>query len=860
MSFFDFDKLNRPSAKRAPADPIELFRTAPALVATPNDLWQGQSKALELWHKERTKKDILISLHTGAGKTIVGLLAAQSLVNEGLARVLYVCATNDLVIQTSREIDSKLGFPHTTRQLGAFSNNLYSTGQGFCLTNYQALFNSRSVFRRDLKPEAIIFDDAHVAEKIIRDSYTVKITKDDHPIAYSRIVGLLRPHFEALHRIDYFDRIVDGTSSYSVVAAPPNAVVAIARDRSLLNTIKDAEALDTTIGFSFGHLADHLDKCAVFVSQHAVEICPPFLPSKRVTFLADPDIRRVYLSATLTSEVDFCRAFGRKPPVRIEPTSDAGTGERLIVPADPQSLKSNGAKGTRPETIARTLSSEQKLLISTPTYGSAKKYKELAVPPLPQEFSIKLDEFRRRTSPDVFVLVGRVDGIDLPHATCRVMLADGLPMGFSLSEYYLYDFLDMRNSFAAKLSNRITQMFGRTNRGRNDYSVIFIADHRFTNWLSTPRNIALLPELLRKQVLLGRSLAEQFKVDDVVKFPPLVQQVIDRDTGWLKYYQESISGLEIDDDQREQAAENDKLLTLAALAEADFAAAMWDGNASLARSALGDIVDKIVVADRKLAGWYNIQIGHSYEIEGDHEAAAKQYNQAKARIHHLLALPTPATTASAAKDQTPKNLFHRLLLEIFENDVRIQNDHIAKFERQIIPLFDSEASSNQHEGALRTFGELLGFESSRPEQETDNESTVDVLWLAPMSKEAILFELKTGKKQGNAIKKDDVGQGFNHLEWMTSSHPEFRSLGLIFVSPTKACTKESSPSDQMWVSSLDNFRRLLDETIQMLNALQRMKPLERYAEIEALTSRTEWQPSALFEKLRGSRLVDVKKT
>ena len=86
------------------------------------------------------------------------------------------------------------------------------------------------------------------------------------------------------------------------------------------------------------------------------------------------------------------------------------------------------------------------------------------------------------------------------------MLADGLPTGFSLSEIYLYDFLEMRNSFAAKLSNRIAQMFGRTNRGRNDYSVIFVVNERFVNWLATPRNIALLPELLRKQLLLGRSL------------------------------------------------------------------------------------------------------------------------------------------------------------------------------------------------------------------------------------------------------------------------------------------------------------------------------------------------------------------
>jgi tetratricopeptide (TPR) repeat protein len=860
MSLFNFDKLNRPSAKKAPVDPIELFRTAPALSATPNDLWQGQSKALELWHQQREKKDVLISLHTGAGKTIVGLLAAQSLVNEGLARVLYICATNDLVIQTSREIESKLGFAHTTRKGGDFSNNLYSTGQGFCLTNYQALFNSRSVFRKDLRPEAIIFDDAHVAEKIIRDSYTIRITKEDHLGAYTRIVELLRPHFEAIHRIDYFDRVIAGTSSYSVVAAPPNAVVALGRDRSLFGAIKEAEQVDGTIGFAFGHLADHLDKCALFISQHAIEICPPFLPSKRVLFLSEPDIRRIYLSATLTSEVDFCRAFGRRPSEKIEPVSDAGIGERLIVPADPNSLKDRGTRGARPEAIAHLVSTKQKLLISTPTYGSARKYKDLALPPRNDEFSAKLDQFRQRTTPDIFVLVGRVDGIDLPHATCRVMLADGLPMGFSLSEYYLYDFLDMRNSFAAKLANRITQMFGRTNRGRNDYSVIFIAEHRFVNWLSTPRNIALLPELLRKQILLGRSLVEQFKIEDIQTFPQLIQQVIGRDPGWLKYYQDSIGGLDVSEDQRQQAAENDALLTKAALAEAEFAAQMWDGNASQARAALGDVVDKVVVADRRLAGWYNIQLGHTYEAEGDHESAAKQYNQAKARIHHLLALPTPVTTASIAKNQKPKNLFHERLLELFENDVRIQNDHIAKFDRHIVPLFDSQASTNQHEEALRAFGELLGFDSSRPEQETDNACTLDVLWNVPATREAILFELKTGKKATPAINKGDVGQGFNHIEWITNNLKDAKQLGLIFVSPAQACTREASPSDQMWLSGLDVFRKLFDDTIQMLYALQRMNPLERYAEIDALTGRAEWQPQAIFARLKGVRLLDVQKS
>ena len=229
-----------------------------------------------------------------------------------------------------------------------------------------------------------------------------------------------------------------------------------------------------------------------------------------------------------------------------------------------------------------------------------------------------------------------------------------------------------------------------------------------------------------------------------------------------------------------------------------------------------------MIADRRLAGWYNIQLGHTYELEGDHESAAKQYNQAKARIHHLLALPTPVTTVSIAQQQKPKNLFHQRLLELYANDIRIQNDHIARFDRQITPLFDSKASTNQHEEALRAFGELLGFESSRPEQETDNECTLDVQWTAPSTHEAILFELKTGKKASKAINKFDVGQGFNHIEWIAKNRKDLKLLGLIFVSPVQACTLEASPSEQMWVAGLDVFRRLLDDTMQMLYALQRM--------------------------------------
>jgi superfamily II DNA or RNA helicase len=122
----DFSKLGSTKKTAAPVDPIEIFETLPSLPGTFNDLWRGQDKALAQWHAHRGKGDVLVSLNTGAGKTIAGLLIARSLINEGLENVMYVCSTIDLVRQTSEEA-KRIGIEHTTRVQRAFSNELFET-------------------------------------------------------------------------------------------------------------------------------------------------------------------------------------------------------------------------------------------------------------------------------------------------------------------------------------------------------------------------------------------------------------------------------------------------------------------------------------------------------------------------------------------------------------------------------------------------------------------------------------------------------------------------------------------------------------------------------------------------------------
>src|SRR5688572_13096994 len=95
----DFGSLRRTATRGAPTDPIEIFKRLPK-PSHINDLWDSQSSVLKLWQARRTERDVVIKLNTGGGKTLVGLLIAQSLMIEHGLGALYLCPTNQLVRQT----------------------------------------------------------------------------------------------------------------------------------------------------------------------------------------------------------------------------------------------------------------------------------------------------------------------------------------------------------------------------------------------------------------------------------------------------------------------------------------------------------------------------------------------------------------------------------------------------------------------------------------------------------------------------------------------------------------------------------------------------------------------------------------
>jgi hypothetical protein len=841
MKFEDLGKVQKKKDK-APVDPIQIFEKRPSVKGGFDDLWRGQAEALEKWNEShREKMDVLITLDTGAGKTVVGVLMAQSLVNEGLEGVVYSCATIDLVLQTAKEAE-RLGLNYTTRIEGEFSNDGYESGSAFCITTYQALFNGRTYFQRRKLPQAVIFDDAHVAEAFLRDALTLTIDSEKDKSLFNKVAALFEQHFTDVGRRSSF-RDSLGVQYKTIVMASPDAVAERASELEALIQEAAKHPDPNNYRFALGHLQDRFGACAVFFGNGTCEVSPPFVPSLALPVFGK-GIRRIYLSATLHSMTDFVRAFGREPSVLLQPKSDAGNGERLIL-----SGSKYGKDGV--ELLSKTLIKSHKVLVAVPSYPAAKNWDFAGKPPKVKEFSDALTKFKKQTDPGAFVLVFRVDGIDLPHDTCRVMIISGLPSGTALIERYLWEFVDLRNLCATKLANRVVQLLGRINRGRNDYGVFLMVGNDLNTWLSNDRNVALLPDLIQQQVVLGRFVQENMKSGDLKASREAIEQVLGRDKGWMSFYSDNIEKKSLDPSEIAKAREAEKGMIHAALASAEYASAMWAGDISTARRVLEASIEEIARTDTRLAGWYNIWLAGAYSASGDPETAAITYRRARNQLGVNFALPVPRKREEEGEVVELNSFGNSVYSIVGPTSDDFFRKEMTKLRASLAHL--EGGTFRQMEAALRNLGELIGLASTRPDN--DLRTGPDVLWIDDEEESCIPFELKTEKKGIVTYFKDDIKDGHDHLSFVANEHPKSKILGMVFVGPKGKCAKDANPSDGMTLTSPEIFVGLRDQVLALLTDVRKLPPLERKKSVSERCSKPEWRLSSLYDRVKGEKFA-----
>jgi hypothetical protein len=520
------------------------------------------------------------------------------------------------------------------------------------------------------------------------------------------------------------------------------------------------------------------------------------------------------------------------------PDVDAGNGERLIIFGS--SLEDDVDAVELVESLSRT----NKVLISVPSGRAAKRWD--AVAKIPDDFTNELESFRKGKK-GAFLLVGRYDGIDLPGSTCRIMAIDGLPTGTTLLERYQFSVLAMDHFFGGVIANRLVQLFGRINRGRQDYAVFIVADKALENWLRNQRNIALFPSLLRHQIFLGEEIQSHWgKPLSIADVAGTVESVLSRNADWIQFYKSHIADRDDSEAEKEQIAEDEAIYASYAKAEVKFMTKLWDGDIAGARSELEDSINELSVSDPLLAGWYCIWIGMTYYRQGNRDAAIDYFETARRRVGKALPLPRPDLATQVDQKFQP-TIIGRGLASFAQGDVIAINDRLAKTKIQVANLFDAGSSHRQAEESLRVVGAALGFDSTRPC--TDQKTGPDNLWLDPFQMKAIAFELKTEKREKAELTKDEIGQGHNHIQWVSENYPDYELLGLIYLGEASGVSAKASPSPKMFQGTTSEVDALWTQFIAAVEHIRKLTLIERIAETGKRGELPEWSTESIFARL-----------
>ena len=777
----DFSKIRAPKRTPKPIDPLEIFRGLNVADQNINDLWLAQGDALRDWHRDRNLSDVGVVLNTGAGKTLVGLLIAQSLVNETRGRVLYACSSIQLVEQT-KEKALGYGLDVTTYFQGQFSSNGFHRGSAACVTTYQALFNGKSRFPSE-EPTAVIFDDAHTAEHLLRDHFSLRIARSQFPDLYSQIVALFRQYHQRIGRATSYGELDTGGSG-ALFLVPPFEVGEKADEfRRVLRTGSFGNNVDTM--FAWEHVRDKEDICCLLISDTDVTITPAFLPTRCLYYFQD-GIRRIYLSATLAAPDAFARTFGRIPDLIVAPSTSAGECERLILV--PERL---GGEAEDVD-IAAALVEDKKALILVPGYARAKRWEEIASPPRASSVPEAVKEFRVDTGEPKLILAARYDGVDLPGDTCRLMIIDDLPTGTGPLERFLWERLSLSNSLRTLIASRIVQSFGRISRGLSDHGVVVITGKRLVEWLTVPKNLATLPAFLQKQIQLGQAVSEGS--GSINHFVDARDACLDRREEWINAYGDFMREAEA-----ESELDNSSILGELALSEAEFGLRMWQRDFNRAIRALQGTLNTAYELSPSTGAWHSLWLGWAFSLSGDDESARTQYTRAHAAQRNIPPFPREWLNQSGRDIPDQVQAVAELLTDTPDSSVkfpvRMQLD---------LALLDGSGTVRETEEAVRALGQYLGLRASRPDN--DHGTGPDVLWETEDGV-AVCMELKTEKTNDSQYRKTELGQLLDHVQWVRDNTPAEEVLP-IFIGPHLSASDRSNPPPEMTVVELPELNTL----------------------------------------------------
>lgn len=793
----DFNKLRLQSQRPAPIDPLEIFRRMPKPQGI-NDLYTSQAEVLEAWFERKDECDTVVKLHTGGGKTLVGLLIAQSTLNDLKEPVLYLAPTTQLVKQTLEKAKSLgiLAVPYTR---GQPLHDDFVNGKAVMIASYKALFNGHSKFgvrgqKMPIRVGAVILDDAHVAFSVVRESFTLEVSSEDDNETYKALCNLFRTAFRDIDRLGTFDDTVSGLNN-GVVEVPYWAW------NKQLDTVRGMLRGDgVNVPFAWPLLRDNLHLCHALISSKAFTITSVLPQVNNFPTFADAP-RRIYMSATIADDSEIIRTFDADPQLvnnALTSRSLAGISERMIlIPSlmpfdfDPQQV----AKSTLKQVAGMNLGT---VALVHANYAAQAWTDTAQFAEGSDQVENAIEALQSRKTNGPFVFANRYDGIDLPGDSCRVLVMEGLPSGTSDYELLRAATLYGGATISRMLAQRIEQGIGRGARGAGDHCVVLLLGSDLAGWIAKDANFRLLTSATRAQLEMGSTVSKE--VSDVKDLTNTITLSINRDIGWIEYHAATLAenvGPEAPDPKRFNTASTERK-----------AFNLWaDGFYDKAIARLDQVAGSQDAVDDQMRGWLYQLAGRIADNWGQAERSDELQRAAFSANRNLLRprtsppyrpLPSPSAQCTAIAAQLRGYRIRRGLLQRFE---------------EVVSKLHGNASANQFEQAIADLGNLIGLSTER--HDVGGEGP-DVLWLLP-DKTALILEAKSRKQDKNPLTKEEHGQLLVAEQWFVQNYPGYSSHRVV-VHPTNKATAVASAHGS-YALTFDRLNQLIADSRVLLKDL-----------------------------------------
>lgn len=811
---------------------LQLLRPRDIFAALPSKPWpylrQEQGEVLQAWFDRRTDRDVVIKQNTGGGKTVVGLLIAQSTLNEGIGKAVYL-APDRYLAQRVREEAARMGLA-TAEEPDELE---FSAGRAVLVTTFQKLVNGMSRFgvvggrhpRIDLG--VIVIDDAHAALATTEDVFRLAIPAA-HP-TYRQLADLFADAVSQQSPKVWLD--ITGGDTTAVARIP---FWSWADQHEAVLDILHPHQRDEELKFGWPLIGDCLQLCTAMISSRGIEVRPPCPPIAKIPSFVTA-ARRVYLTATLSDDSIVVTDL-KADPANIEhvvtPGSAADLGDRLVLAPlelNPslsddaiRHLARDFAIGDR-DGDGRPDARPVNVVILVPSDAAAANWNSFA------DHIYHVDDLERGVAElkdrhvGVVVLVNKYDGIDLPKTACELLIIDGIPRPRDAVERREAVVLHDSPASRARDVARIEQGMGRGVRDVDDHCAVLLMGAGLAVAVHDDTWLTHFSPATRAQLELSRQVALQVKGEGLDGVRAALTACLDRDAQWVEHSKRALAPIRY-------------LNTGAVRPEAVAIREAFDLALGGQTSAAADRLQKVIGTTTNLAvrGWLREQRA-TYLHFTDPAAAQKQLGQA---VSDNPACLRPAVGVGVGKTRAAA-VQARAAAEYLAATYSDNTALVLGVQKVLDDIVWDEERTKDAEAAWAKLGLHLGFASTRPEQLYD--TGPDNLWALSPARHAVI-ELKTGRELTCAgISKHDCDQLGGSIRWNQDNNPEASSVPLM-IHPTATLDARAVLVDGMRVITPDKLDELKASVVAFVTAL---------AEGAARWS----DPDAVAEQLTHHKLV-----